>query len=265
MPQHPGHQLQGLQRLCASWRTLSLGLQKGLSSLTRTPPKFRSRVAKMSCLVGRNWTLKNTGKMYWFPLLKAAPVTTHFAFALVFRGWWQPFTPLSAPVFWIAELILLAWGENSWHHCQCHSAVAGLFHSKTLPAPPLLPKYSQCPNQGLHQGLHLNAFMGFFSACQMLAQEKGIMHMADALPELPTGRVEELCRQHQTHHRTARGRSSLNPGTWAPLQKGSPAKLSARCLCTCLLTPQPSCCSVGPMKTIWFQGFGTTFQQEPRG
>lgn len=44
----------------------------------------------------------------------------------------------------------------------------------------------------------------------MLAQEKGIIHMADALPELPAGRVEELCRQDQTHHRTARGRSSPN-------------------------------------------------------
>lgn len=180
----------GTAEVVASWRTLSLGLQKVLSSLTHMPSKFRSCVAKMSCLVGRNVQHQQDVPVPT-TRVKAAPVTTHFAFVLDFRGWWQPHTPLSAPEFWIAELILLTWGENSQHHCQCYSAVAGLFHSKTLPAPLSFPKYSQCPNQGLHQGLHFKALMGFFfclpdagtgerdhalpSSWLMLSQSRGIL------------------------------------------------------------------------------------------
>lgn len=163
--------------------------------------------------------------MDWFSYNSKSCPSYSFCICPYFHGLMTALHPTFCS--WIAELILLTWGESSQHHSQCHSAVPGPFHSKTLPAPLLFPKYSQCPNQGLHYGLHFNAFMSSFPACQKLAQEKRIMHMADALPELPAGRAEELCRQHWTHHPTARGRPSPNPETWAPLHKGWPAKLSA--------------------------------------
>lgn len=57
-----------------------------LSSLTHMPPKFRSCVAKMPCLVGRNVQHQQDVPVPT-TRVKAAPVTTtHFAFALVFRG-----------------------------------------------------------------------------------------------------------------------------------------------------------------------------------
>lgn len=170
---------------------------------------------------------------------------------------------------WIAELILLTWGENSQHHCQCHSAVPGPFHSKTLPAPLLLPKYSQWPNQGLHYGLHFNAFMSSFPACQMLAQEKRIMHMADALPELPAGRLEELCGStgHTTGLPEADQVPAQRPGhhcTRGHLQSVLQVSLHM-CVHSTAIHSTFTPCSVGPLKTTWFQGFGTTFQQELRG
>lgn len=236
----------GTAEVMGKLKNLVIGCRK-CSLLLLITPKFRSCVAKMSYVAGRNGE-------HWQDIpvpttrVKAAPDIIHFAFALVFRGWWQPYTPPSAPVFWTAELILLTWGENSQHHCQCHTTVAGLFHSKTLPAPLLLPKYSQCPDQELHQGLHFNAFMSFFPSWQMLAQEKGIMHMAD----LSYSSLLEELRDYVGSTRHTRG---LPEADQAPAQRpGHHCRRGHLKSCQMSLYmfvhSTASCCSVGPIETF---------------
>lgn len=102
------------------------------------------------------------------------------------------------------------------------SQCCGWAFSQQNPSFSFISQIFSMPNQRLHQGLHFNAPMSSFSACQMLAQEEGIIHMNDAPPELPARRVEELSRQHQAHHRIARGRSS--PSHSAPRDLGTTAE-----------------------------------------
>lgn len=66
------------------------------------------------------------------------------------------------------------------------------------------------PNKCLHHNWLFNVFMRLFFACQMLAGQKGIGRVTDALPELSAWKSEALSRQDQTHHSTTNVKSSPN-------------------------------------------------------
>lgn len=83
----------------------------------------------------------------------------------------------------------------------------------------------------LHHDWLFNVFMRPFFACQVLAGQKGIGRVTDALPELSAWKSEALRSQDQTHHSTTNGRSK-HPKHKAPKDLKSTAEgLTRKAIC----------------------------------
>lgn len=84
--------------------------------------------------------------MDWFSYNSKSCPSYSFCICPYFHGLMTALHPTFCS--WIAELILLTWGESSQHHSQCHSAVPGPFHSKTLLLLFYFPNILNAPTKG---------------------------------------------------------------------------------------------------------------------